>query len=295
MQNKMNLNQIQNQMRLFMQMEMNNNNQIKLEEYEDIYNYIKEKKKKIKFIRVLDNELFKVMVPCSLRKNELYYTAKKYKKYEFSEMQLFYKGKFMNEDETSIDCINDNYEIKIVEEMHGIDFSYYDLFLSKHEKDLKINVRFSIDGINKYFVFTLNTSIEEMAKIFFYEMNIPENKRNLFQLIINGEIIDISDKSSLGKKNITDLSNIVVNRVDILPGFKPIGKIIEVLFMKNNEIIIKVNFGTLDTINSLYNFVRNNYPKKISKIKIKGKEINKNDERTLSSVGIRDNFTCYIE
>ena len=69
MQIQMNLMQMQNQMD---------------DEYFDVYDYIKEPKIKIVFIRVLDNQVFKIKIPYSLGKNELYYTATKYKKSPFS-------------------------------------------------------------------------------------------------------------------------------------------------------------------------------------------------------------------
>lgn len=302
MQNQMNQMMMQNQMNqmvmMMMQMEKNNNNhkQLNYYYYEDIYDYIREDKKKIKFIRVLDNEVFKVKVPCSLRKNELYYTAKKYKMFEFSEMQLFYKGNFMNEDETTIDCINDDDEIKIIEEMHGIDFSYYDLYLSKHENEPKINVKFKYTNGNiKNFIFTLNTSIKEMCKILFYEMKIPENKRKLFLLTWNGIQIYFYDESSLAKKGITNESIICVQKYRSFYIKLDVGKTITAFVIHNNEEIMKENVGTLTQIKKLYNFIMTNRSIKILKIKINGKEIDKNDERTLSSIGIRDNFYCYVE
>jgi hypothetical protein len=299
MQDQMNQMMMQNQMNqmMMMQMEMNLNKQKQLNYYEDIYVYIKEAKKKIKFIRVLDNEVFKVKVPCSLRKNELYYTAKQYKMFEFSEMQLFYKGNFMNEDETTIDCINDDDEIKIIEEMHGIDFSYYDLYLSKHENEPKINVKFNyMNRKNRNIILTLNTSIKEMCKIYFNEMKIPENKKKLFKLTISEIEINIYDESSLAQKGIVNGQYIYVEEYCSLYYKIGVGKTITAFIIYNNKEIFKVNVGTLSQIKNLYNYyIMTNISKKILKIKINGKEIDKNDERTLSSIGIRDNFYCYVE
>ena len=58
-------------------------------EPKDIYYYINEEKKVIIFERN-DQRQFRVKVPISLRNNELYYTAMKYKINEFSDMDLFY-------------------------------------------------------------------------------------------------------------------------------------------------------------------------------------------------------------
>ena len=136
-----------NQMNFGNQMLMNNylmmmqlNMNVNKLEFEDVYKYIKEPKKKIKFLRVLDNKSFNILIPCSLRKNELYFTAKFYKKFECSEIQLFHNETFLNDDETSIDCINEGDEIKIIEQLHGVDFSYYNLYLSKHKNEPLINI-----------------------------------------------------------------------------------------------------------------------------------------------------------
>ena len=131
------------------------------------------------------------MVPCSLRKNELYYTANRYKGYEFSEMQLFHKGRFLSEDETSIDCVENGDEIKIIEEMHGIDFSYYELYRLRHKNEPLINVIFCSNIGRKIVInLSLNTSIEEMIKIFCFEFNVPYNiEKNFFFYIMEKDLI----------------------------------------------------------------------------------------------------------
>lgn len=182
------MNQMPNQMMMMLnnQMQMGFNNQNIINEYEDVYDYIKEEKKKIIFINVLNNDSIKVLVPNSLRKNELYFTAEKYKKYIHSDIQLYHKERFMNSDETTIDCIEEGDEIKIIEQLHGVDFSYYDLYLLKHKNEPKININVETDyGFKKLLYLTINTSIEEMIKIICFVLNIPEkiNKRNYFFFI----------------------------------------------------------------------------------------------------------------
>ena len=59
-----------------------------------IFMIILKKIKKIIFFRVIDDESFKVMIPCSLRKNELYYTARLYKKFEYLKFSYFIKIDF---------------------------------------------------------------------------------------------------------------------------------------------------------------------------------------------------------
>ena len=82
----------------------------------------------------------------------------------------------MNEDKTTIDSVNDGDEIKIIEQVHGVDFSYYDLYLLNYKNKTKNNITFNLaNGLKKVLHLTSNTSIKEMIKIFLFEINIPEN------------------------------------------------------------------------------------------------------------------------
>jgi hypothetical protein len=186
--------QIQNQM---MMNQMQNNYQQKSKEEDeitDIYKEIKEEKKQIIFTRVLDNKSFKVLIPCSLRKNDLYGAASRFKKFEFSQMQLFHKDKFLNSDETKIDCINEGDEIKIIEVLFGVDFSYYDSYLSKHENEEKININFVFPDCRKIVLqSTLNSTIKEMINLFFNKAYIPECERKNFNFLYEAEKLDVND------------------------------------------------------------------------------------------------------
>ena len=237
------------------------------------------------------------MVPCSLRKNELYYTANRIKKYEFSEMQLFHKGRFLSEDETSIDCVENGDEIKIIEELHGVDFSYYELFLLRHKNENKITVFFHLyNGARKLINITLNTSVEEMIKIFFFEINVPDNKREYFCLLYNSNRLNFHDKSTLKEKGIVGNCTITVIKNDTLYYKFGDGKTLQVIIKDKNKEIYKTVVGTLQTIEDFYNKLSNEFPRfDFLKIEINGKEFLKNDRRTFSSVGIRDDFTCYVE
>lgn len=112
----------------------------------------------------------------------------------------------MNEDETSIDCINENDEIKIIEQLHGVDFSYYDLYLSKHKNENKMRIFFEFnDGLRKILSITRNTSIEEMIKILFNKTNIPQSiGEKLYTILYNGSKISLQDKPTLKDNYILD-------------------------------------------------------------------------------------------
>ena len=281
-----------------MMMQMNNNTQ---NDIEDVYDYIKEPKKKVIFLRVLDNKSFNILIPCSLRKNELYCTAISYKKFDHSEIQLFHNEKFLNDDETSIDCINEGDEIKIIEQLHGIDFSYYDLYLSKHKKEPLINIILYSNNIKgKTFCFTLNTSIEEMIKIICNELCIPENQREEYFFLMNGKKLSFYDKSTLFQNRIKNFTRIYTIRTKNITLFNYLnGRCLGVTIKDKNKIICNKFTGTLNTIKQFYEFIYVNEFKNrnisLKKIIINGKEFQKDDERTFSSLGIRKNFICNVE
>ena len=99
--------------------------------YIDIFPYIKEDKKEIIFI-TSDNKLEYIKIPKSLRKNELYYSANRFKNFKYSDIKLFHKNNLLENDDSSIDNISINDSIKIVEEL-DVDLSYYNSLLEKYK------------------------------------------------------------------------------------------------------------------------------------------------------------------
>jgi len=115
-------------------------------EPKDVYYYINEKKKVIIFERN-DQRQFRVKVPLSLRNNELYYTAKKYKINEFSDMELFYDNNLLNNDDSPINNIANGGKVIIVENLDEIKTSYYrKKYMPSLPRDNIINIIF------KYFI-----------------------------------------------------------------------------------------------------------------------------------------------
>ena len=115
----------------------------------------------------------KVKIPKSLRKNELYSTANKYKLYKYADiLSLSLNGRNLDKDESSIDDINDGSEIYIIEELKDVDSEYYTKYLKKHDNEPLITILFhSVNTINLRFSY--NTKIQEMLKIYLFLRNIP--------------------------------------------------------------------------------------------------------------------------
>lgn len=269
--------------------------------YIDVYDYIKEEKKRIIFRRVLDNKEFKILIPKSLRNDELYSTSKKYGQFRYSEIQLYHNDTFLNNDDEYIDYIKDGDEVKIIEQIHGVDFRYYQKYLSKHKDESRIIIQISFDGKNNFISVTPNTSIEELIKIFFNQMKIPQNFWKNYSFRYNDEEFDIHDKSSISVRGIKELSSIKTLEIG-LNIRNPEGKIMEVIVKgkkdkEDYKILANSNIGTLEKISSFYEkmSILLGDRKSIIKMIINGREVQKDDESTFSSNGIRENFTCFIE
>ena len=105
--------------------------------YENLYPFIKGERIKITFINS-KNESKLVKIPKSLRKDEIYSIAEKYKSSKYYEIiRLVHNNEILENDESSIDCILNGDSINITE-FFDCDLSYYDSILLKHKNSLMI-------------------------------------------------------------------------------------------------------------------------------------------------------------
>ena len=267
---------------------------------EDEFPEIKEPKKCIYFINNNNGKRFGILIPYSLKSKKLYSIAKKYKLYKYSDLKLFYKNNYLREDETPIDLISFGDEINIVEDLYDIDLTYYQSYLSKNNKKEMINIMFNFSsGIKKRMTFTLETTVKEMIKMFFFEMRIPEKEKKNFRLIYDASHLDFNDNSTLLEKEFHNLISITVYECNqFVPNIIYKGKKIKAKIYNKEKIISNIIIGTLDTIEQLYLSLEYYIPSEYSKIKkleIGGKELKKDDKRTFSSIGINNDFICNIE
>ena len=264
-------------------------------EPKDVYYYINEEKKVIIFERN-DQRQFRVKVPLSLRNNELYYTAIKYKINEFSDMDLFYDNNLLNNDDSSINNIPNGGKVIIVENLDEIKTSYYRKeYLPNLPRDDIINIIFRYSfGKTASMVFSKKTKIKDMFKMFFQDNKVLEKGKKYYKFTFNSDTLNINDDSPIGTLFNSDGKTI---DVDIRKNENSIkGKELEVKIKNKGKITQKIPIGTLNQIKSLYFKIEQNYSdgKQIKNIFTKNIEIKNNDERTFSSRGIRNNFTCTV-
>ena len=272
-------------------------------EPEDIYPYIKEPKKEIIIVKS-DLKRKKVFIPETLKKNELYYTSRMFKCQKYSTIKLLHNTEILDDDDTSIECISNGDIIKI-NECLDIDSSFYKSLLLKHKNSKKIRIGlFSSLGNVLFKDFPIDITIIDMIKVFLTEMGIPFKNLKEFSFIYNGEILNKSKKNELLKDCLQDLSRIEFVQHNMVTNdpFNDL-KIGKILNFNINNCNYNFTIGTLAQIKEFYNGLKiflSNYDmrnKKIDKVILNpgNIEIRVDDERTFSSIGIRENFECKID
>jgi len=145
--------------------------------------------------------------------------------------------------------------------------------------------------------FTLDITVKEMIKMFLLESKIPEKEKNNFRFLFDGSRLNVNDMLTLYQKSICHLSVIHVIRLNNCNCFSYKGKKIEAKIYNKENFIINLRIGTLSTIEQFYNCIKTNFPfwrEKIQKLEVGEQELKKDDKRTFSSIGIRNNFICNI-
>ena len=260
----------------------------------DAYPYIKEKKKLIIFERN-DKKQVRVKVPLSLRNNELYFTAIKYKINEFSDMDLFHDNNVLKNDDSPIDNISDGDKVIIAEILDELNNSDYEKeYLPNLNINDIINIIFKFSsGKKKPMTFSRKTKIKEMLKMFLQENKILEKAKHHYKITYDSETLNFNDDSLIGDIFKADGSIALVDQIE--EKYVP-GKQLKVSLKNKNNPLLEIKTGTLEQIKSFYCNLEQNIlsNKKIKKVIIKGKAIDKKDESTFASYGIRNDFTCNI-
>jgi len=273
-------------------------------EPEDIYPYIKDPKKEIIFV-TSDLKKKRVLIPESLRKNELYYTSERFRCHQYSEIKLLHNTEILDNDDTSIECISNQDIIKINESL-DVDTSFYESLLLKYKNSDGISIHLNkSDGIKIVRYFPSDLTVLDMMKVFLSIMKIP------FKYLYSDCSFLYFGENLIKKKN-EFLKNLFPNGVTInyyelnnKIGGDPfinlrIGKILNLNLNSDNR-YLKSSIGTLAQIKEFYKGVElfniwSHIDKGIDKVILNpgNIEIDKNDERIFSAIGIRNDFECKV-
>ena len=262
-------------------------------EIRDPLPYMKETKKIINFVNS-DYNIIKVKIPNSITKLEFYSIAGLYKVVYNSQYLLIHNNLILKRDESSISEINEEDFVIIIENRNYPDQSYYTFLQKKYQNDKIINIFFDIENEQKKnLILSVNTLICETIKAFYLRYGFDQMK---YIFIYNGKKLSPHDERKLkeifqyGTNNIISCETIklLVNN----NSFK--GKTIIGRTSINGE-ISEIKIGTLNSVENLINFFQSKYKIELKKIYVNKIEIKKDDDNSLSSFGIKEDFNLLLE
>jgi len=286
-------NQIKNIIDL---LSLNSNKLYKSDNIEDLLYYIKEPKKIIRFINS-NYEEYKVKIPLSITKYDLYSIAQNYKCFKnnakhlsgnHSNILLIHNNLILNRDETSIECINNNDIIIIIEPRNFPDDSYYKSLQKRTGEKGSIYFQFpSVRIIRREF--PNDIKIYEIYKSINLEFGLD---LYTYQLLFNGILLkknDHMDDSSIFNKTI------IINDHNPLY-YNILGKTILVTIKINKKEQSSIVIGILNSVKNLIIEAQKIITtRKLKKLKIGNRVIEKDDTMSLFSLGIKNDFTCFAE
>ena len=184
-------------------------------ESEDLYPYIKGERKEIIFVNSTDVSKI-IKIPISLRKNDIYAIAEKYKSSRYYEIiQLNHNNKTLDNDDSSIDCILNGDSIKIIEFL-DCDTSYIDSLLLKHKNSPimhNILIKTTI-GISVTLHLPNDITAFEMKKAFCSRMKIPFKYINEFKFLY--KVQDIEDNAIIKNVFLINIQLYLFMKEDII-------------------------------------------------------------------------------
>ena len=259
----------------------------------DPLHYIEGEKKIIKFI-TSEYRLYKIKMPLNITKMDLYSIAETYRERFYSKILLVYKDAILEKDETSIDFISDDDTFIIIEDRIYPNDTYYKSIIAqnKNEEMLSFDIKIDNDWDNNFRLsFPSNIPFSEMRKAI--ELKIGDH---------NILFIGVSDRKNdtIIKKLFRNPNKII--KIHISDGaplsiMEYYGKQIlaDVIVDKNEKKNFKTPIGLLNSNKYLINIIEMRTYLKVKKIYFNEKEISMDKEKSLSSLGIKDNFICRVE
>ena len=264
---------------------------------EDPLFYIKGQKINIIFINS-NYEIKKVKIPISITQYDLYTVANLCKRnYCIENILLIHKNKVLKKDESSIYFISDNDNILIIEPFYFPDNSYYNSLMKKSSNEIyNVSLTFQ-DGRKFNRIFPSDITIGEMC-ISFYLIFGLSNNHYFTEHNLHGLRIGLDDKRKLKEfKNPIILEERVPDIIGL--HINILGKQIKFTLYSNLDTLHQTYIiGILNKIEDIMIYYEKVKGRKIKQIKIEQIEIKNNEEKrlcSLLSLGITNDFDCYIE
>lgn len=259
--------------------------------------YIQEQKKCIKFVNI-NFKLFNVLVPKSISKNDLYSIGLFYKTLYTSKILLVYHNNILKKDESSIDNIQNEDIITIIEDVPFPDDTYYNNLLQYNKNEEILDIYFQEEGdrnSNSILKFPKNITVDELQKAIYLKFGY--NQSNL--ILYDYKYHPLNYK--LYKKVYEFFEPKIFFKIagdGLLSSYIQIfGKdiCVKVIDKKTQKSTLSAYIGLLNSNKDLIKYIEINLDIKIKKMYLNKKEVNINEIRSLSSLGITNNCDCAID
>ena len=269
---------------------LNNNNSV-----EDVLPYINEPKKILRFSNIStysNGSFITVKLPNSITISDLYSIAKKYQTDYCSEILLSCNNYLLKkENNSSIEPIPENSIINIIEDVDFPYDLYYDDLMKKYEKEKKIRIIFTLpSGDRKLLLFPNNISASEMEKAALSKFSLNSKSTRILDLYL-------SPNDKINKLH--NFHHFTFHQSNPSQSYWIFGKNINakiILIDKNKDFSLEI--GTLNSTLQLIKEIEallGGHSIKVKKIIINNKLIERENIKSLPSIGINEDFECFVE
>ena len=296
------MNPMNNQMNMIQQQQLQNqNNQENDAEphmhifnsfpFDEMLNYISDKKRII-FRDIMKNESITKNIPIHFTKNELYSFVNEG---NCSKTILFYNNNILDDDDSSINDIPDNSTILLFIMPSFENFrnsSFYKYLLNLYQNNV-INIIAAFNSGKKFnFPLPSEISISLMIKIFVFILGTDIKDSYL----ACGGILNVNDGRKIKKIYSSNQGIItIISKKNISSSYFVGTKIKVAMFFKNQNVFKFYEVYKYSPISRLFSLTDDDAKLRIKKIIYNGKELNKDDTKSIASLGVKDVFGCFVE
>ena len=259
--------------------------------------YIQEQKKCIKFVNI-NFKLFNVLVPKSISKNDLYSIGLFYKTLHNSNILLVYHNNILKKDESSIDNIQNEDIITIIEDVPFPDDTYYNNLLQYNKNEEILDIYFQEEGdrnSNSILKFPKNITVDELQKAIYLKFGY--NKSNLILYDYEYHPLNYILYKKIYELFVLNIFFKIAGDGLLSPYIQRFGKdiCVKVIDKKTQKSTLSTYIGLLNSNKDLIKYIEINLDIKIKKMYLNKKEVNINEIRSLSSLGITNNCDCVMD
>lgn len=255
---------------------------------EQIFVNNRDPKKNLKFVDS-NKKYYDIFFPKYISKKELYEIVETI----FDKINLLiFKDNVIDYNDTSIDEIEEGSEIIILFK----DESYADYLNEKYKLLSKINISCSSSSSLKIGLYLPNeVSISQMIKAIMTKI-YSKNNLNNYYILYNGTKLDFNDNRPIKSlsPNLISLTFVPYHEITNLGPYR--GKKIKIIiFNKESNVIKSFNYFKYEPLNEMFLEIEKLFEFTINKIYLGTKELKKNEEKTLASIGVKNDIFCNIE